>query len=280
MTSISGTNNMYGQGGATLRPLPCPVSGGGDEASPWFYVPSRKAQPRLRLFCFPYAGGRPGIFRSWSDRLPHSVELCAITLPGRSVRDHEVPQSDIFSLAGELADAIGQRSDARFAFFGHSMGALLAYEVARELRARGYALPVHMFLSARGAVHCVAPRTTPVDAMSNDELIEHLTALGGTPQEILNDPRVMSIMMPMIRADFRALDRWKYRPQKPLRIPISALAGRDDATVDVASVREWRQHTESEFCFYVLDGAHFFLHSEEPMLLDIIVRTLSADAWI
>jgi surfactin synthase thioesterase subunit len=186
----------------------------------------------------------------------------------------------MFSLASELADAIGQRSDARFAFFGHSMGALLAYEVACELRARGFALPVHMFLSARGAVHCVAPRTTPVDAMTNDELVDHLATLGGTPREILNDPRVMNIVMPMIRADFRALDRWKHRPQRPLRIPITAFAGRGDATVDVDSVREWCRHTESEFRFHLLNGAHFFLHSEEQTLLDLIVRVLSDDAWI
>ena len=248
--------------------------------SRWFYVPSPKQQPRLRLFCFPYAGGRPSVFRGWPERLPNGVELCAITLPGRGSRDHEAPESDIFSIASELADAIGQRSDARFAFFGHSMGALLAYEVARELRARGQALPVHLFLSARCAAHCVAPRTTPVDAMSNDDLVEHLTALGGTPREILNDSRVMNIIMPMIRADFRALDRWRYRRQRPLRIPISALAGRGDATVDVDSVREWRQHTESEFRFYILEGAHFFLHSEEPALLNLIVRTLQDDAWI
>lgn len=250
------------------------------DASRWFYTPRPLSRPRLRLFCFPYAAGSPTMFRDWPALLPDTVEMQAVTLPGRGAQAEERAVSDLTALARRVADAVRAQSDARFAFFGHSMGALLAFETARELRRRGAALPVHLFLSACHAAHRFGEGRIMVENMSDGEFVQHLARLAGTPEEVLNDRALMQILLPTLKADFLALDRWRYVPDRPFSVPITAIAGREDAEVRAEKVREWEQHTSADFNFTTVAGNHFFVETAGPNVVTIIATTLRNDAWL
>ncbi|HEX7027146.1 MAG TPA: thioesterase domain-containing protein [Gammaproteobacteria bacterium] len=251
-----------------------------DGGSRWFYIPQPVVRPRLRLYCFPYAAGSPALFRDWTVLLPGTVEMRAVTLPGRGLQADARPICNLKVLSGHIAKAVAAHSDTHFAFFGHSMGALLAFETTRELRRRGSMQPVHLFLSACHAAHRFSENRATVENMTNEEFITHLGRLAGTPREILNDRQLMEILLPSLKADFLALDRWRYEADRPLNVPITAIAGRDDEAVGTEAVREWQQHTNMDFNFTAVAGDHFFVTSAPEPLVELISRTLRNDAWL
>src|SRR5262249_38813267 len=150
---------------------------------PW--LPTRRPRPgaRVRLFCLPYAGGGASMYRGFHDALPADIEVCAVQLPGRETRLREPPVADLAKLVPMVADGLGPHLGSRFALFGHSMGATLAFELARELRRRGAGTPVHLFASA-----CPAPHIADTDdthTLPDEAMIEQLRALGGMSPEVL-----------------------------------------------------------------------------------------------
>ena len=240
--------------------------------TPWLVL--RKFNPRaaIRLFCFPYAGGGDAIFREWPRSLPESIEVCPVQLPGRGARIAERPFTQFAPLVEAASRALVPHLDKPFAIFGHSMGALIGFELAHQLR-RDYNLqPVHLFMSGRCGPQVVIDRDT--SELSDAEFIDLLSGYNGTPKEALEDPELMQLMLPIIRADFAVCRSYRYRAAPPFDCPITAFGGLLDPAVNRECMEGWREHTTSTFLVRMLPSDHFFVTSERHLLLDAIAREL------
>src|SRR6185437_8848497 len=184
-------------------------------ATPWFTSKRPNARARLRLFCFPYAGGGPAIYRLWPQNLPTDVEICVAQLPGRGTRMREQPFTNLDALVQAATEAIKPLLDKPFALFGHSMGAMISFELARRLREQGQPQPSYLFISGRRAPQL--PNDDPLSYnLPDTELRQELLRLNGTPKEVLEHPELMELMLPLLRADFSVVETYEYRPGVPL----------------------------------------------------------------
>ncbi|HET6211036.1 MAG TPA: GSCFA domain-containing protein [Jatrophihabitans sp.] len=227
-----------------------------------------------RLFYFPYAGGNAAAVLPWQDELGSAVELQVAALPGRGTRLFETPLHDLAELVDQLAAGVADRTDRPYAFFGYSVGALVAFEVARELRRRG--LPGPMCLWVAGAE---GPQTRSLKQRLHDmqeaELIAALRDYGGTPTEVLDDPELTELLLPGIRADFALSERYAYRPEPPLDLPIEVLRGSHDPYVQAELAAGWaRESTRPvrERCFA---GDHFFVEPHREEIIDLVRATMT-----
>ena len=239
----------------------------------WLCYFKRNPKASLRLFCFPYAGANATVYRSWPQKLPADIEVVAIQLPGRGSRTHEQPLSKLSELVELLGSALAGSLNEPFAFFGHSMGALVAFELARLLRREGRALPRHMFISGRSAPQLQGCHA-PLYNLPTSELLQELHQLDGTPREVLEHPELMEMMLPILRADFSICDTYEYTEEAPLECPISAFGGFQDVDVPRENLEAWRKQTSSSFTLRMLPGNHFFLHSNETLLLNLLAIQL------
>ena len=232
-----------------------------------------KLNPRaiLRLFCFPYGGGAARAYRPWTQGLPPEIDVCAIQLPGRGNRLREPPLTKM-SLAVELVGKeIVSLLDRPYAFFGHSMGAILSFEVARLLRRGGRRSPTHLFVSGHPAPQI--PYTDPFTYNLPDaEFIEELQRLNGTPMEVLEHPDMMRMMLPLLRADFESIQTYAYKHEPPLDCPITALGGLLDPEISRETLEPWREQTTAAFNLQLFPGDHFFLHTEQANVLRVIAK--------
>ncbi len=228
----------------------------------------------MRLFCFPYAGGGAMIYQSWWRSLPPTVEVCPVQLPGRGARLRETPFTRLEPLVQETARGIAPYLDKPFAFFGHSMGALIGFELARRLR-RSPSLrqPSLLFVSGSGAPQ-LGPLSRPLYALPKPELMEELRRLNGTPEEVLAHPELMELMLPIIRVDFEVCQTYAYTDEPPLGCPITAVGGLSDVEVRPEHVREWQRQTTSDFSMWMLPGDHFFLNTLSAQLFHILSQQI------
>jgi surfactin synthase thioesterase subunit len=242
---------------------------------PWFrrYQPV-PAEPKIRLVCFPHAGGTPGIFRTWSARLPGYVELLAVCYPGRQDRITEPCLDRMEPLADGIADAVVSLPDMPLALFGHSMGALIAYEVAVRMQQRHHRVPAKLFLSA----HMTPDRMEPANEYlhQDDALITEVLRAGGIAPEILDNAELRDLMMPFIRADYHLLASYRPSSMTAVNIPIVGYLGLDDPFVDVDGVTAWAEITTAGFELRTFPGQHFYLESEEAALVADILRHLDS----
>jgi len=242
-------------------------------SSPWIvnYRPDPRA--RLRLFCFPYAGGGAVNFRQWAERLPEGVESCCVQPPGRGARMGEPLFTRLAPLVREIAVHITPHLDRPFAFFGHSMGALMAFELARLLRSERGLLPARLFVSG-----CDAPQfpytEAPTYDLPDDLLREELRRLNGTPREVLEHPELMLLMFPLLRADLEVVQTYRCEDGPPLECPISAYGGLEDPEVSRERLEGWRRQTSASFSLEMLEGDHFFLNSSREQLLRLVSGAL------
>jgi medium-chain acyl-[acyl-carrier-protein] hydrolase len=243
-------------------------------SAPWFNHPDRRVHAGLRLYCFPPAGGSASTFRSWSRALPSDVEVCPVQLPGRENRLRDAPFVKSAPLVRALADVLGDASNVPFAFFGHSMGALIGYELARELRRRRQPGPARLYVSGHRAPHLPSKRA-PIHHLPQAPFIAELRRLNGTPEQILEHPELRELVMPALRADFAVCETYVHTPGDPLACPIVAFAGRSDRLASPADMAPWREHTRA-FELHVLPGNHFFLRSAQ----DLILKAISVDAAV
>jgi medium-chain acyl-[acyl-carrier-protein] hydrolase len=242
--------------------------------SVWINCQKPNPAADMRLFCFPYAGGGAGVFREWPKQLPATVEVCAVKLPGRGTRLHEPAYTSLPPLVEAIAEGLAPHlRDKPFAFFGHSMGALVGFELARLLRGRGEPSPAHLFVSGSRAPHLPTPRPH-IYALPEAELIEELRRLGGTPREVLEHPELMQLMLPIIRADFSVCQTYAHREGPPLDCPVTAFGGLQDEDIEREHVAAWRRQTTSTFSARMLPGDHFFLHTAQPQLLTAVAGEL------
>jgi surfactin synthase thioesterase subunit len=232
----------------------------------WLLLPEPNPQARLRLFCFPYAGGTAQVFRGWPAKLPRTVETLAVQPPGRGARMKEAPFTSMTALVEAAAEALLPQLDRPFAFFGHSLGARVGFELSRLLRRQGGPHPLALFISGANAPQ-LPPTEEPIHELPDDELIEALRDLKGTPAEVLDNAELMQFMLPLLRADFKVNESYAYGDEPPLDCPIMAFGGSEDDQVSRERLEAWREQTSALFTLRMLPGDHFFLHSSQELLL-------------
>lgn len=240
----------------------------------WLAYREVNPQARLRLFCFPYAGGGASAFRGWAALLPKDFEVCPVQLPGRESRLREAPYTHVGPLVQSLAEVLQPLLDLPYVFFGHSLGSLVAFELARELRRRGAALPLHLFASGRRAPHLPA-REEPIHQLPEPEFIVKLRELNGTPEEVLQHAELMRLIVPILRADFGVNENYEFTPEPPFDFGISAFGGLSDKDVTKEDLGAWGDHTRGRFRQRMLPGDHFFLHAGKDLIAEAMARDVA-----
>jgi surfactin synthase thioesterase subunit len=241
----------------------------------WIKRTGQDQQTCFRLFCFPYAGGGASIFRLWQERLPSDIEVCAIQLPGREDRLRETPFDRLSSLIDELADVLYPYMDLPFAFFGHSLGSLISFELTRRLRRQKAPCPLQLFVSG-----CRAPQIPnpdpPIHQLPDAEFIEELGRFNGTPQAVLDNPELMEVFLPLLRSDIGLWETYVYDREAPLDCPITAFGGLEDEEVSREELAAWCDQTRSRFNMQMFSGDHFYLNGKESNgVSEVISRDIS-----
>jgi medium-chain acyl-[acyl-carrier-protein] hydrolase len=228
---------------------------------------------RLRLCLFPCAGGSPSSYQGWSADLPLDVEPFAIQLPGRSERFREAPIETLPPVIKAICDGLKPLAGLPFAFFGHSLGALIAFEVCRELRRRNMPLPVHLFVAGRAAPQLPA-RKPLIHQLPDASFLDELNLLGGIPPEALADDELMELLIPTLRADIILHETYVFAAEPPLACPITAFGGMSDQDVTSDDLHAWRAQTAAEFTYGEFKGGHFFVQTARQNLIEIILKRL------
>ena len=238
----------------------------------WIKRTRQDPQTRFRLFCFPYAGGGASFFRTWRERLPSDIEVCAIQLPGRENRLNETPFAKLSSLIDALADVLYPYMDFPFAFFGHSLGALISFELTRWLRRQKAPCPIQLFVSGSRAPQIPNP-DPPIHQLPDVEFIEEMRRFNGTPKALLDNPEFMEVFLPLLRSDIGLNETYVYDHEPPFDCPISAFGGLEDEEVSREELAGWCDQTRSRFNIQMFPGDHFFLNGKERNgLLELISK--------
>jgi len=241
--------------------------------SPWIKIYQPISQPILRLFCFHPAAAGPSLFRLWGKYLPSNIEVCAIQLPGRETRVKETLITEWDDLTPNLTQGLLPLiEEYPFAFFGHSLGALVIFEVARKLRREKLPFPKYMFVSGRRPPHI--PIDNLVHQTPNSILISALREYGGTPEEALQNQYLMQLYLPILRADLTLNEKYTYFSEAPLECPIVAFRGTNDVEVSLQQLSKWEQHTISNFALHEFPGGHMFFQEEPKALIEAILKFL------
>jgi medium-chain acyl-[acyl-carrier-protein] hydrolase len=242
--------------------------------NPWIAFRRTTPRAKVRLFCLPYAGAGASVFRPWAELLPLEIELCAIQLPGREDRSRDARFTSMDPLVEALAAQLAGEFDRPFAIFGHSMGAIIAYELACVLRRKGLPDPVHLFVSGRRGPQ-VPYRHEPMHHLGEAEFVEKLRRLNGTPEEVLQHPELLAYIIPTLRADFAICETYAYRGELELECPLSAFGGLHDGEVSEEDLEAWSAVTAGPFRLDQFPGDHFFLHACRPRLLAALAADLT-----
>ncbi|TDV49778.1 thioesterase II family protein [Actinophytocola oryzae] len=258
----------------------------------WIRRFGSRAAPRTRLICFPHMGGSAGFFGPLAARLRPDVEVLAVQYPGRLDRRDEPALDTIERLADGVCAALRSTPPERlepFGLFGHSMGALVAYEVARRLEDHSGPVPTALIVSGKPAPHC-AQTMTDHPAIPRDldrvqpgqvdigQVATGLRGLAGTDHQVLDDPDLLEALLPVLRADIMALRSYVPPSAPPLCAPIAAFVGDRDATVDLAEAQAWQEFTTGGFELHVLPGDHFYLAEAPTALCGRLAEILAASA--
>jgi surfactin synthase thioesterase subunit len=228
-----------------------------------------------RLVCFPHAGGSATFYFPVSRAMSPSVDVIAIQYPGRQDRRREPCVDDLGRLADLVTAELRPWTDRPVALFGHSMGATLAFEVARRLERDGV-VAAALFASGRRAPS--AQRDEQVHLRDDDGLIADMKRLSGTSPQVLGDEEVIRMILPAVRSDYRAAETYRYRPGPPLNCPIFALTGDEDPHVTLDEARAWAGHTTAPFDLRVFPGGHFYLNAHAAMVMKLIAERIVSPA--
>ena len=241
----------------------------------WFHRP-RASSASMRLFCLPYAGGSSRMFCEWQDWCRPEIEVVALELPGRGVHSQSPCIDRMNTLMERLLPALDPLLDKPFALFGHSMGSLIAFELARALRATGRRIPLHLFVSGMRPPHIKGEYR--IHHLPDRQLVEALRALNGTPEEVMADSSMIEFFLPLLRADLRLVETHQYAPGPKLDHPITVFSGVGDFTTPVEQQREWQRHTRSSCTLRLLDGNHFFIQEHAHLMVASILKSLGQTA--
>jgi medium-chain acyl-[acyl-carrier-protein] hydrolase len=236
----------------------------------WIRRPRPLPDARLRLFCVPHAGAGPSFYARWVTELPPVVEVCLVHLPGRESRFTEPPVDDLDVIAARVAAAAEPLLDRPFAFFGHSMGALVAFEAVHRLPAR----PRQLFVSGFPPPHR-PPTDPPVAHLPDAEFLTHVrTGYDGTPDSLWADQELVRLLLPLLRADFAACERYTWPGHAPLSCDITALCGAGDHYVPAPALAGWAELTTGRFASHVIGRGHFNLVSDRPAVHRLVLDRL------
>ena len=237
-------------------------------------------QNPMRLFCFPPAGGFGSLINKWEAHLPAGIQLVPVCLPGQGKRYRERPIASLSPLIDSLLRWIQPQLPSEYAFFGHSMGGLVCLELARNLIARGVHGPSGLFVSG-----CEAPDLFDIQPkihnLPAEQFITRLRQLNGVPPLVLENPELMELLLPSLRADFTVCETYKFEPGPPLSCSITAFGGDCDPEVTTEGLRAWRRHTTGSFNWHMYPGDHFYLIHHWPSVAAVIGDRLAAcPAWV
>lgn len=213
------------------------------------------------------------IFRKWQHFLVDLVNVYPVQLPGRGIRMNEPSFRQLEPLINKLATVFQPYLDRPYFFFGHSMGALIAFELARYLQKHSHSFPKHVIVSGFRAPHIPNPKP-PIYPLSDQQFVDKLTAMNGTPRGILENSEILALFLPSLRADFQLCETYTYRKGEPLRSSITAFGGKDDPEVSEEMLKAWRLHTSGHFANVQFSGDHFFIHSEEEAVIQRIMKVI------
>jgi medium-chain acyl-[acyl-carrier-protein] hydrolase len=228
------------------------------------------SRARFRLFCLPSAGGGASVFRQWRLTQGDDLEVVAIELPGRETRIAEPLRVRVAALVDDLLDTLP--TDRPYALFGHSMGGLIAFELARALVTPRPA-PAHLFVSSFRAPHL--PRRGPLKhLLSHEALVDEMRRMGGTPAELLDNPEALALLLPVLRADLTIVETYEFADGPPLSCSVTAFGGMSDDDVSAAELEPWGGYTRERFRLDILPGDHFYLYHATEHLLDTVRHDL------
>jgi surfactin synthase thioesterase subunit len=236
-------------------------------SNPWIEHRTEGPQAKLRLFCFPYSGAAANVFRLWGKSLPPGIGLCPVQVPGRATRLSEPVILSAQALAQAAVAGLSQELDRPFALYGHSLGGLIAFEVARELRRRGGPSPLHLFVSAR-----VAPQlplqVAHLHGLPEREFLRRFQErYNSIHPQVMREPDLLAMLLPTLRADLKVHETYEHQCEPPLAIPISAFGAERDTTVPREQLAPWRDLTTAAFSLRMFAGDHLFIQSEEAAFL-------------
>ena len=241
--------------------------------NPWIAHRRPSSQARIRLFCFPYAGGSATIYRRWQGALPPEIEILPVELPGRASRFREAPFARLAPLIEALGEGLVTELVSPYVFFGHSMGALVAYELTRWLSRQRVPGPELVIASGRRAPH-IPPDEEPYHDLPDPEFRAKLHELGGTPREILEHPELMDMLIPILRADFAVHETYRHQSGEPISAPLAAYGGLADPEVSKDHLQGWGRHTSGAFRVRMFAGGHFFLDRDPVPLQRAIAEEI------
>jgi surfactin synthase thioesterase subunit len=239
--------------------------------TPWIDWRALNKDARFRVFCLPYAGAGVSVYRSWGKKLGPDIDICPVQLPGRETRHHEPAFRDMGSLADAAHQALTPYLDTPFAFFGHSFGALIAFELAK--RTQQHAGLKRLFVSARRAPHLREPRS-PIAHLPNGEFAAAVQQrYGGIPQAVFDAQELLDLLLPRLRADFEILESYECRLHKTLSCGVSVFGGRRDVLPE-EDLQAWSMHATNDVELRMLSGGHLYLESHRAELLRAIADDL------
>jgi len=238
---------------------------------------------RTKLFCIPYAGGSAMIYKKWEGLLGDTIELIPIELAGRGKRSNDPLYQDVPEAVQDIFSVVSPKilDGKPYAFFGHSMGAMLAYEVIQKIRANYLPEPQHAFFSGRGAPHVKSNREKLYHEMEDDEFKREIMNLGGTPKEFFDYPELVDYLLPILKNDFKISEIAEKRQEiKPLNSEITVLVGKEEDELEAASVHGWMQHSKKMCTVHYFNGGHFFINDEAETITKIIKSHLSTERFV
>lgn len=245
------------------------------KGSRWIDSQHFRPEATIRLFCFSYAGGTSAIYRPWQTSIHPDIEVCPVVLPGRASRFNESPFDYMEPLIHAAAKGLLTLLDKPFAFFGYSLGALIAFELARFLQLVHKLNATQLFVAGRSAPH-VPYSHRPIHSLPELDFVTELRRLGGTPEELLENREAMRVLIPSIRADFALAETYKYVAGPGLSCPIMAIGGQQDVETGENELKGWEIHTQGSFSMRMFPGNHFFLLDLNQQILELVGTTLAS----
>ena len=223
----------------------------------------------MSLVCFPHAGGGASFFKSWLKYLHEDIELLALQLPGREELLSETPNTDIQNIVSSIIPILTTKLDKPFYFFGHSMGAILAYEIIKRFEQLKFNLPEKLFVSGFRAVH-LPDRNPKIHKLNEEKFLHGVRLYDGISIEVEKYPELLQLMLPALLADFTAVENYSYTHKSKISVPIVAFGGKEDKTVDTDELQDWSKHTNSAFNYYLFKGGHFYLSEKITALMKVM----------
>jgi medium-chain acyl-[acyl-carrier-protein] hydrolase len=230
----------------------------------------------LRLFCFSFAGGTAAHFFTWLKRFDQNIEVCPVEYPGRGSRWKDGACATLDELVETIVGTLSCHLHQPYALFGHSFGAIVAFEFARLMNSSGSPLPARLFVSAARAPHL--PGDEELHKLPETEFLTRLMGYGGVPQEALGNKDLLTTLLPVVRHDFRLFEEYRFRNGDPLPLPISVFGGLQDSKVPVPDLLAWSRHTSKSFRSRFFQGKHFFLFDEQCCVINDIQNDIKASA--